>query len=227
MKEIGILQVGETPQAEEYFDCLQHLNMMLGEWRTERLFAYRISRDEISLTAGVGSYDLTPTRPVRIERASMLDGELEIPVYVVANEREWQEIAWKLQQNRYAAAVYYDPQHPIGKALLFPLPSSSSVKLVLYTWQIISGYPDPPDQVEATLATVVDFPPGYDSAIMRSLAERIAPSFGVQASPILMAMAAEARGKIKALNIRPSYQQLDSFLSGRGRYDIFTDSYGF
>lgn len=227
MKEIGVLQVGETPSSEEYFDGLWHLNLMLDSWRTERLMAYRIVRSEVDLTAGVGYVEPSP-RPVRIERAGFLDfantaSPDEVPVHV-ANVQEWAAISYKAQQERYPCEVYYDPIHPTGRVMIYPVPSVSSpeVKLVLYTWQPLTGYADAPDAVEATLASAVSYPPGYQMAILKCLAVQIAPSFNVQPSPLLIEQMLEAKGRVKSLNIGPSYMVSDGFFSG-GRYDIRSD----
>ncbi len=180
-------------------DALLSLNQMLDAWQAERLYAYTIDQFTLALTPGVTTYTIGPAgniampiRPEKIEWAFTRDTQnLDRTLQIVPRE-VYQTIALKSLGNTFPTVLFYEPQFPVGQLYLWPAPPAS-LTLYVGVWEVLTEYPD--------LNTVVALPPGYEDAIVYSMAERIAPEYGEPADPQVIRMAAQARGRIKAMNL--------------------------
>ena len=203
LRKIGALATGESPTTDESNDALETLNDMIDSWNIQRLAIYQVQRLVFNFSAGKGTYtygtggDFNAARPVRIERASVLSNAnasqpLELPIAYLTTG-EWQQTPVKNVTSGLPFRLYDDGSFPLRNLTYWPTPSDGTVQPVLYPWAQLTEFAD--------LVTSYSFPPGYARAIKLNLAIDLAPEFGVtQINPAVVATAADAIGRIKALN---------------------------
>ncbi len=222
LRQIGVIAPGEPLDASEASDGLAALNRMLGSWSTENLLINAKMREVFELDANDGEYsigdsaDLDTVRPQRIEAAAILDSnDVEYAMRILTRD-EWVALTNKTATTTRPSSLYRTGSWPTDTILLYPIPSQV-VDLVLYCWKPIT-------QID-TLDTEIDFPPGYEDALITNLAIRLAPEYRKVVSPVLGALAIETKANIKRMNKNSDLLRVDNALL-RGRYfDINTGEY--
>lgn len=201
LRSLGAFGSGETPDSTTLGDGLEALNGMLESWRTEKLFVPSITRTTETLTASkdphtIGSGgDINTTRPVRIEKASIIvtgTTDTEYPMRVL-DYREYSRLVQKSIETNIPYLLYYEPTFPLGNIHLYPVPNEAN-DIALYVWEPLTTY--------ATTGTAVSVPPGYERAMVRNLAIELAPEFGIEPTQALQRMAIESKAQVKRLNVR-------------------------
>jgi hypothetical protein len=210
--EIGILDPIESPTASQAQQALRHLNRMVDSWNAQRLTIYAIEEAGFVLTINQQSYTIGPAsdtpdftvtaRPVRIDHANIVnlgvDPEERWPVNILYRD------AWASRYTEYdfeyPSALYYEPTYPSGTIHLFDVPTAAHT-LELWTWTAISAF--------ASLTAAIDFPPGYEEALMYNLAVRLAPGYGRTAPQVTIAMALKSMAIIKSVNAPVPVQTTD------------------
>lgn len=215
LRLLGAIATGEAMSSAEGADGLLALNGMVDSWNTERLMVYTINRLEFNLVAGQQLYTMgtggnfNTTRPTRIDQAYLkitaTTPNLEIPLHIVQDEG-WAAIGVKSITSTYPTTVYSDGSFPLSNVYVWPVPTQVNV-LVLYVWNQISQF--------ATLDDAISFPPGYLEALRYSLACRLAPEFGLQASPWVLQEAVASKARIKVINQTPVYLTCDESVLAR------------
>ena len=226
LRLIGVLAAGETLGGSEANDGRQALNDLVESLSNERLTIFEISRDTHTLTANTnphtigtsGSPNINTARPLRIERAGLIESgqSIEYPVEIVTEQR-YGSIADKTTTSTIPQLLWYEPEFPNAKIHLWPVVSAAQT-LVLYTWAALSTFSD--------LTTDVTFPPGYARLLKYNLARELAPEYGREPSQTLLDIAAEAKGNVKRLNAPVVEVQCDPALtSDMGSWDYRTGDY--
>lgn len=204
MRLAGVLSKGEQPDADEAQDGLDALNTMLESWSTERLFAYYIPEETLTLTSasvytvGPGG-DLNTDRPTRIEDANFIRygsgaSAYDLPVTTL-NFEAYAAIVAKGITSNMAFYMFVDMQYPLLKLKFYPVPTGSGGVLHLFSWKQMQSF--------ASLTDTISLPPGYKRAIEFSLAEEYAATEYGQAatlSPQVIDIAKKARANIKRIN---------------------------
>lgn len=212
-----VLGEGETLSAEGAADGLEALNQMIDSWNTDRLYVYNVREETFTLVAGDGSYtigsggDFSTTRPVQIERAFLRRLGLDYRMQVVA----WHEYdVWinKSAQSSLPFVLAYEPAYPLGTIKVYPLPTENN-ELHIRTWTPLS---------QLALGDTLTVPPGYLRALAFSLAEEIAPEYGLTVLPDVTKRARTARKAIQTVNA-PDYI-LESPLGSRRAYNVYSDT---
>lgn len=204
---------------------LRKLNRLLDNWKSRRLYAFSISRLELSITTAKadgytigqsGSADFTQDRPIKIERANwVLPGgspAVRLPLDIITFE--WQA-AYALPglQSGIPSSLYYNPTYPDGTLILYPVPDATGI-LELYVWEQLG---------EVALASATDdieVPPGYRDAIIWNLAESFLASYpNAKSTPMIQMQARKSRSEIQSLNSKlPRIETRDTGApSGNGR----------
>ncbi len=217
LRLIGVLTPGRTAGPSETAVGLQILNRMLKRWNNERLLVFSIPRALHNLVAGTPSYMIGPNgdwntdRPVRIARAGYVDASGgEIPIEVFTTDK-WASIRYKSQPGT-PEGIHYDPTVPLGTIYPWPVPDAGA-KLALYPWQKLGSFAN----TEAT----VEFPDGYEDAIIYNLAVQFAPEWSRQIRQDVLMQAREFKAAIKRTNIQPLEMRCDAaLLSNRYSFDI-------
>lgn len=222
---IGVSRVGQTPAPEALAEGLAMLNAMLDAWSIERLMIPVIARRVLDLEANQQTYtigsggDWDVPRPVRIERAGLVDDRHETPMDVMSHD-QWSEIGEK-EQTGLPWRIYYDGAYPLGNVTLWPVPVDSSLKVALYCWSPITAFAD-------LATTEYDLPPGYEMAVRYNLAEYLIPAFTIQNKStmqqhsLIIERAREQKSWIKMLNAPFLDMKIDPALTGDGGFDITT-----
>ena len=197
---IGAIAPGEALQGEDGQDCLRRLNAMLSSWATESLMIYTLNRDVYPLVIGTQTYTmgpggtLTAIRPVKIEYFSIIpvasQPDLELKVKSLSDS-EWRDITIKTLQKSYPTAVHSRDDFPANSIDVWPIPSATC-SVVIYSWQQLGSF--------TTMNQDVSFPPGYEEALVYNLAIRLAPMYGKQTPPEVVALAGSALCKVKTIN---------------------------
>ena len=225
---IGVTRPGQTPSADAQAEGLATLNAMLDAWSTERLMIPVIVRRVFDVTANQQTYTIGAAamwagqRPVRIERAGLVELGSETPIEVLSEGR-WAQIPVKSQAGR-PAKLYYDGAYPVGNVSLFPVPEDSSLDIALYCWAPLAAFAD-------LAATSYDLPPGYQLAITYNLAGLLIPGFTIQNKSdmqqhqLVLDRAREQKAWVKMFNAPVLELSIDAALTGSGAFDITTGSY--
>jgi hypothetical protein len=211
--KLGIVAPGEAVDAGDAAVCLLSLNTMLDGWAVENLYAYATATVTGTLPAGTGSRTIGPTgqlvaapRPVRLEAGCFFTaGGIDYPIETVTQD-EYNSIGLKAIDSLGPRWVFFNATLPNGVLLFHPRPAQA-VTLSLVVQQRIAAF--------ANLTTNYNLPPGYERALLYSLAEEVAADYEREVPPTVARTAAMARRAIKRTNnVVP---QLDVCGSGMAR----------
>lgn len=197
MRLIGAIATGETPTAEEMADGLLVLNDMLENWSTETLSVWGSSNQTFNLVANQATYTIGPagnwntTRPQSLDDAYMNFNGVDFPVKVISQEM-YNEINLKTMRQPIVERLLYVNEFPLGVATVWPVPTNSAP--ITLTMKRLLTFP-----VQAT--DTLTGPPGFLKAMRYCLAVELAPEFGVEASPTVIAVAADSKGDYKRANL--------------------------
>lgn len=209
MRLLGVLAAAETPSAAEANDALGVLNDLLDAWALENLMLFRNENDQYNLVASQQSYTIgtggnfNNVRPVTIEGAFVTYNGLDFPLRVL-NTDQWNSIALKSLAAPLPTALYYVPTMPLGNIYIWPIPTLVLPLTLAVNMQFTA----------LALATTLSYPPGYAKALRYALAVELAPEYGLQPPPAVVAIARETIGNIKAANRQQPVAKFDPALTG-------------
>lgn len=198
LRELGIVDVTATPPAELSTLCLGLLNRILDEWNAKRGAVYAdVFSAPVALVAGTNPHTIgpsgatitaSPSRPVSIEgiRLTTDDGETYQPPMTARDAAWWHARSSPGTQSDYPTDYFYDPGWPNGSIYFFPEPGSSSVKVSIWYRVVLAS---------VALADTFTMPPGYHSALLETLKERLTalPMFASMSTPSILEAARLAR----------------------------------
>jgi hypothetical protein len=227
LRKLDIIQLNQAPDSDESNLCLDALNLMLGQWNTEKLMIFGYQNETFNLTPGVGVYsigdggDFQTTRPQKIDKAfirftpSNAQMAYDFNLEIISNEK-YQNIFMKQLQVTYPLYLFYNPTFPLGEITLWPYPNSAC-QLAICQWQQLVLF--------TSLAQELSLPPGYDSAIAYNLAVEICPDFGKTPSQVLIQKAVDTKENIMALNLELTPLETDLGLYTPRGFNILSGSY--
>lgn len=187
---IGAIAAGETLETNELADALVALNQMLSSWNTEGASLVARKRLLVSVSGINGPYSL-PERPVRIESASVAAGGIDSQLELV-DSAGWESTPEKQAQSVYVRRLFCDYAYPSASVYIAPIPRLGG-QLEMWVYVPITQF--------ATLATVVDLPPGYEAAVRYNLAIALLPEYPrSQPDPSLPAQAQTFKAALVQLN---------------------------
>lgn len=216
LRIINVLGASETPQADELVDGLSALNAMLGSWSNDELLIPSEQREEFDLVGGQASYtfgtsgDFNSSRPLSIERAGILIGDVETPVEIL-NQDNWALITSKTTQGT-PSKIYLTGSYPQETVKVWPVPDVTA-KLVIYSKKPLGSF--------ANSSVTITLPEGYEEAVVYNLARRLQDEYGKQMSPNAMQIADNGLAAIRATNLKPTYMTSDAPGSACGQPNIF------
>lgn len=220
LRKLGVYAVGETLAAEDSATGLEQLNALLDMWSNEHLAVYNNVENVLTLQAGKGSYtvgsggDFDIQRPLRISgaysRLQPTGTTVDYPCGEIDFER-YAQIGLKSQPGPWPKVMYYDSAYPLATLYLWPVPSQG-VEFHFWTDMVFTDF--------ASLATTVNFPPGYFIALQTNLALLLAPEYGIEVSPELREQARSFKKVLKATNMLPQSQsQFDGSIAPQNSND--------
>jgi hypothetical protein len=196
--KLGVVSPGEALRAADGDLVLSTLNRILDAWKLEKLYAYATETithttagETATLTIGpTGDIDV-PERPTRFEpgcfyRASNVDYQLH-----KINEAEFNRIIYKAVTAIGDTSFQYDAGLPLGRLQFYPrLPAGVALNLLVQ--KRLDEF--------ATLTTAYTLPPGYERALVFTLAEEVAADYEREIPPTVARNAAAARRILKRSN---------------------------
>jgi hypothetical protein len=217
--ELGVFDPSEAIDAGAANSALRELNRMVSSWANDDLMIYTVDRRTFAMVAnqqdytiGVGGTFNTPypVRPGQINLVSVILNGVELPVEIL-NDEQWRDIALKAPYQTVPSTipnyVWADGNFPLNGLHFYPVPTGP-IPLIMSVWGQIVAFTSPND--------VVTLPQGYEDAIVKNLAVRLGPRYGVQSNPATVALAQAAKMHIKSQNWEPTYRSVDSALAGVG-----------
>lgn len=225
LRELGIVDLTQTPPAELSTLGLDQLNRVLDEWNATRgtiyadvhssllAFTAALNPHTVGVSANTPTWAVSVNRPVSIEgiRLTTDNGETYLAPLRQRDAAWWHALAAPGTTSAYPTDFYYDRTWPNGSIYFYPEPSSASVKAQL--WYRVA-------LAQVALADTVTVPPGYVSAMLETLKERLTalPMFASMASADIKAAASMARATAFGNNAPvPPYASADLGMGGDGR----------
>lgn len=223
--EIGVLAAGEVPTADEANSALRALNRMINAWQAERVYIFQTTRTEWTISANVGTYTVGPgglvdrSLPVHIDSVMILETAFtpnyEIPLRIMTDQ-DYSEIRIKTQTSLWPQAVWYNRTFPLATLEIWPIPTSSTLKGVLYAPEAVGQFP--------AVTSTVSLPPAFERLIVKNLALEVAPSYGANVAAQLEAQAKDALAVVLRNYNRMREMRFDPGAAmTRRSYDIFSD----
>lgn len=213
MRLAGTIGKGETPDDDESADGLTALNAMRDSWQIERLFVYQIRTEQFtwagsaqSRTVGAAGNFVTDL-PTRVDDScSFTDGSSDFRVKLI-DVSAWSAIPDKTTTSTYPFWIYPEYGAALVTLYAYPIPSASATFNLRTTKRL---------QEFASLTDVLTLPPGYERALVYSLAEEWAgPEFGVVVPPSVTRIAASARRALRRVNAPSPVMATEPGLMGR------------
>jgi hypothetical protein len=209
---IRVLPSGETLGAAEASDALAVLGDLVDAWRNENLTLFSQARTVISVVNGQQTYTIGSGGDFNIERPIWIDGlafqsasGYEQRIAGPISRDDWQRISQKDQTGTLPELGFYNPEYPLGKLEIWPIPTDTTVSLVLYT-------PAGALASVASLDTAISVPPGWSKALRYNLALDLAPEFNQTPDPSVVAQAIELKAAIKRANFQINESKVDPAL---------------
>lgn len=223
--ELGVLAAGETAAAGDGAFALRALNRMVNAWKAERVFIYQTTRTEWTISANNGSYtvgsggNVNILRPVKIDGISILETsatpDYETPLRIMT-DADYRAITSKAQTSDQPEAAWYNLTYPLATIELWPVPTSATLRGVLYAPQAVDEF--------AAITTTVSLPPAYERMIVKNLALELAPAYRAEVSPLLLEQARDSLAVVLRANRRLVDMTFDPGAAMHGAsYDILSD----
>lgn len=230
LRQLGVGAMGTTASPADIADGVMHLNMMLAQWQRKRWLVPNLVDEACMSTGssvyyiGPGADIDVAVRPAQVVSAyarllngapAQADGDFASPDFTSGDfstrntgvDGPGYPIDYTLtpipSYENYASLglkalktwpnyYHYNPAFPLGEFRPWPIPQEG-------VWELHVLYAQP---LPAALAAdmPINLPPEYWDAIMWSLAARMAPSYGQEASPTVLSAAKAALSTIRSAN---------------------------
>lgn len=227
MRKVGILSAGEVPTTDTYAALLEALQVMLRQWAQKRILVFASVKESFALvptqslyTWGTGG-NITTTRPHQILGGFVRDSSsIDHPVGIIS-DGQYRNISSKATAGR-PEYLFYHPLYPLGSIYVYPTPQDAE------TMWIESLKPFTETSSFSAVTDTLAFPSNYEEPLVYNLALRIAPEYGVQMSAEAVKVATDSLDALIILNASNQVEPISLSLpiSGRGGYNILSDSYG-
>lgn len=204
LRLLGVLASGETTTADEAQDSLYSLNSIIDSFSANPQYYFCTQAEQFALVNGQSTYTIgndpgtsppanfVTTRPIRIVGAFVRISNVDTPLALIT-EQYYTNIANKAQAGT-PQKLLYRPDTPYGRILLYPTPNAA-VPLFIKAEKMIGQY--------VTLVTTQYLPPGYQRLLELSLAMELAPEYGSQVKPEIIANLRADLDSLIRTNIQP------------------------
>lgn len=195
MYQAQILGQDQTVQSGDSQLVLRMLNRMLDSWANVKDLVYVVTTESFVMTPGTGTYAtsvLSGGRPVSIDSIFVRLSNVDYPVELI-DIQSYNAIVYK-PVSAVPAKCYYDQNWPEANFNFYPLPYAAFTCFVSHR-----------DKLHGTIesGTDVTMPPGYEKAIVDTLAVYICGPFGKTPTADMKQQANEAKFVLKATNYDP------------------------
>jgi hypothetical protein len=226
LNDLGVLEGGEQPTADDAAQGLSALNTLVDQWAAERLMLSKSQRTTRAITPGLADYTIGPSgliviaRPVYLDALRISDSAstpaIEYQMRDSLTDEGWANVSIKSLTSPRPTEWYYNPTFPNGTLTLWPVPTSSTLTLVIYY---------PVAVTEFLLTDTISLPPGYRRMIQKVLAMELGPSYDKKIDAQVIQGAARAEQVVKRSNVRLRDMAVEPAALGRrhGSYNILID----
>lgn len=227
LRASGILGTGQTAPPEMTSQALSSLNMIIGQWAAKRWLTYhtvnltKTSTGAASYTVGPGGdFDITK-RPQNLEAAFFSQNvgtpqQIDTPIEILKAREDYNAIALK-SVTSMPWAVFYDNAMPLGAVYFWPIPNATLYSMTLTVKATLSPVTD------ANLMVDMGLPPEFDEALVYNLAARMRVLYQLPPDPAVIGLAKAGLGTIRAANTQIPHLRMPAGLSGKGRYNVYSD----
>jgi len=204
LRLLGVLASGETTTADEAQDSLYSLNSIIDSFSANPQYYFCTQAEQFTLVNGQNTYtigndpgtsppaDFVTTRPIRIVGAFTRFNGVDTPIALIT-EPYWTNISVKSTSGT-PVKLLYRPNVPYGEILLYPTPGQAAT-IFIKAERMIDNY--------AMLVTTQYLPPGYQRLLELSLAMELAPEYGSQVKPEIIANLRADLDSLIRTNIQP------------------------
>ena len=204
LRLLGVLASGETTTASEAEDSLYSLNSIIDSYSANPQYYFCTQAEQFTLFPNQNTYtigndpDASPaanwvtSRPIRIVGAFIRSNNVDNPMALIT-EQYWTTIANK-SSTGVPTKLLYRPNVPYGQVLVYPTPANA-LSIFIRAERMISKY--------ATLVSTQYLPPGYQRLLELSLAMELAPEYGSQVKPEIIANLRADLDSLIRTNIQP------------------------
>ncbi|WP_029605520.1 hypothetical protein [Kozakia baliensis] len=230
LEQLGQGSVGVNIDPNGFTSGVMHLNMMLAQWQRRRWLvpnlvdmAFPTTGASVYYVGPGGDLD-TPVRPDKIEAAyaRLLNGAplsqqgdfsptdfattdfsgpvngldsggqpIDFPLTMIPSYEDYAGLGLKALRT-WPSYAFYNPIFPQGEFYPWPIPPGAA-------WELHVLFKQPlPANLKAS--SPLNLPPEYWDAVMWCLAARLAPSYGLEPSPTVVAMAKSSLNTIRTAN---------------------------
>lgn len=210
LRKLGVIGVGQSPDATESGDCLTTLNEMIASWQNERLLVYTVVPQTKAISAGASSVTVGSAgswaidRPLKLEWLDWYDGANYFPITLHPDANEYQRLT-AVSVAGQPTEAHYRAAYPTATLLFWPTASAGGT-LSAGVWTTLTTL--------STLATSVSLPPGYELALSTNLAVLLSSEYQVDPKAALVESARESKAAIKRTNYVTPVLRVDSGLPG-------------
>lgn len=218
LQKNGVLTKGETPSGDEASDALDALNALISSWTNDSLLIYGRLSESFPLVGGQAAYtigtggDFNTARPTQILSAFTRIGNIDYDIDIIS-DIEYDGITQKNIQSSIPEVMFYNGNSPLGTITIYPVPTGGT--LHIRTEKELTEF--------TTLDTDIEFPPGWERALIYNLAVELAPEYGQPVTEAIYTIAMDALNKIKTAVARNKTMNMFGY-SGSNR-NIFTGWY--
>lgn len=204
LRLLGVLASGETTTASEAEDSLYSLNSIIDSFSANPQYYFCTQAEQFTLVNAQNTYTIgnepgvspaanfVTARPIRIVGAFVRVSNVDTPLALIT-EQYWTNIANKAVAGT-PTKLLYRPNTPYGQIVLYPTPNAA-ISIFIKAERMIAKY--------ATLITTQYLPPGYQRLLELSLAMELAPEYGSQVKPEILANLRADLDSLIRTNIQP------------------------
>ncbi len=228
LKAAGILGVGQSALAEDFSDAFDMLNAMLAGWARRRYLVYHLI-DTSKLSTGAQAYSVGPgcdfdvPRTDRLEAAffrqtvNSIPNQVDFPMEILESREDYNQIRLKQLNSTLPRWIFFDADWPFGSVYPWPVPMAGLGEIHLTLKQAIGGF--------TSYTQDIDLPPEYREALWSNLAVRLGAAYpGSYVSEQTMRIAVTSLDAIRAANAQIPRLRMPRVLSGKSRYDAWSDT---
>lgn len=186
LRKLGVLELGDTPDANTVTNAAQALNLMIKQWMTEGIKVWTVSEYTLPLVASQTVYtiapsggDLTADKPLKILqgwlRNTTVSPQIDLPLQILSKQE------YNLLGSKYSTgtpnSVFLDPLTTSSKAYFYLTPDSTAAT----TYQAHLVVQKPIQDISAA-GSIADFPNEWMQALVWGLADQLAIEYGLPAN---------------------------------------------
>jgi hypothetical protein len=238
-REAGVLGLGQTLKPEDTQNGFTRLNWMLAQWARKRWMVYAL-KDYPVVTTGKPNYTVGPSgdinipeRPDKLHSAflrfigtgdfnddfdndySVVGGSSQVvdfPLGIIPSRQDYNLIAAKAVAGQ-SGYVYYEPDWPLGMALIWPVAAAARYELQLTFKTPIGAF--------ASINDSVNMPSEYFAAIHYGLTQRLAAAYRKTLPDSTLALLADAMQVVQNANTQVPILKMPTALRGNDSYRNF------